>query len=133
MRTALPGELETGRRIDDRAPALLDEAHQLEDVVTQYFGVSISLHRVEQLVRDVTQTTGLLRALGSTAETIRQAADDASLAARHLFDTLRLELAGRGAGDRHPLTEELAAAITGVRHGMEEALEALSLVKTAFA
>ncbi len=33
--------------------AVIDEAHQLEDVATQYFGVSLSNHRVEDLARDV--------------------------------------------------------------------------------
>lgn len=35
------------------APLLVvDEAHQLEDVVTQHFGVAVSNHRLEDLVRD---------------------------------------------------------------------------------
>jgi ATP-dependent DNA helicase DinG len=33
--------------------AVVDEAHQLEDVATQYFGVSVSTHRLEELARDV--------------------------------------------------------------------------------
>jgi len=33
--------------------AILDEAHQLEDVATQYFGVSLSTYRVEDLAQDV--------------------------------------------------------------------------------
>jgi ATP-dependent DNA helicase DinG len=33
--------------------AILDEAHQLEDVATQYFGYSVSNYRVEDLARDV--------------------------------------------------------------------------------
>jgi len=32
---------------------VLDEAHQLEDVATQYFGFSVSNYRVEELARDV--------------------------------------------------------------------------------
>src|SRR6185436_12840 len=32
---------------------ILDEAHLLEDVATQYFGVQVSSHRVEDLCRDV--------------------------------------------------------------------------------
>ncbi len=32
--------------------AIVDEAHQLEDVATQYFGISISTYRIEELVRD---------------------------------------------------------------------------------
>jgi len=33
--------------------AILDEAHQLEDVATQYFGISLSTYRVEDLAQDV--------------------------------------------------------------------------------
>ena len=33
--------------------AIVDEAHQLEDVATQYFGLSVSSYRVDDLVRDV--------------------------------------------------------------------------------
>src|SRR6266850_2238962 len=33
--------------------AILDEAHQLEDIATQYFGFSVSNYRVEELARDV--------------------------------------------------------------------------------
>jgi ATP-dependent DNA helicase DinG len=33
--------------------AVLDEAHQLEDVATQYFGLSVSTYRVEELARDI--------------------------------------------------------------------------------
>ncbi len=33
--------------------AIVDEAHQLEDVATQYFGFSVSTYRVEELARDV--------------------------------------------------------------------------------
>jgi ATP-dependent DNA helicase DinG len=38
---------------------VVDEAHQLEDVATQYFGIAISNFRVEDLVRDVETTAGL--------------------------------------------------------------------------
>src|SRR6476660_3098442 len=33
--------------------AIVDEAHQLEDVATQYFGYSVSNYRLEELARDV--------------------------------------------------------------------------------
>jgi Rad3-related DNA helicase len=33
--------------------AVLDEAHQLEDIATQYFGFSVSNYRFEELARDV--------------------------------------------------------------------------------
>ena len=33
--------------------AVIDEAHQLEDVATQYFGFSVSNYRFEELARDI--------------------------------------------------------------------------------
>ena len=42
-----------GEVIPDCQHAVLDEAHQLEDVATQYFGVSVSTWGVEDLAGDV--------------------------------------------------------------------------------
>ena len=42
-----------GEVIPACAHAIVDEAHQLEDVATQYFGFSISNYRLEDLARDV--------------------------------------------------------------------------------
>lgn len=41
-----------GEVIPSCAYAVIDEAHQLEDVATQYFGISLSTHRLERLVAD---------------------------------------------------------------------------------
>jgi ATP-dependent DNA helicase DinG len=41
-----------GEVIPECAYAVIDEAHQLEDVATQYFGFSVSNYRLEELVRD---------------------------------------------------------------------------------
>jgi ATP-dependent DNA helicase DinG len=37
---------------------VVDEAHQLEDVATQYFGVTVSNFRVEDLIRDIEASLG---------------------------------------------------------------------------
>lgn len=42
-----------GEVIPDYDTVILDEAHLLEDVATQYFGVQVSSHRVEDLCRDI--------------------------------------------------------------------------------
>ncbi len=41
-----------GEVIPDCQNAVIDEAHQLEDVATQYFGIAVSNYRVADLVRD---------------------------------------------------------------------------------
>jgi ATP-dependent DNA helicase DinG len=42
-----------GEVIPSCTRAILDEAHQLEDVATQYFGMSVSNYRLDELARDV--------------------------------------------------------------------------------
>ena len=38
--------------------AVIDEAHQIEDVATQYFGRAISNYRVDSLTRDLDRAAG---------------------------------------------------------------------------
>lgn len=52
-----------GEVIPACATAILDEAHQLEDVATQYFGVVVSTYRLEDFARDVERAIAH-RALG---------------------------------------------------------------------
>jgi ATP-dependent DNA helicase DinG len=42
-----------GEVIPACAHAIIDEAHQLEDIATQYFGFSVSTYRIEDLARDI--------------------------------------------------------------------------------
>ncbi len=42
-----------GGIIPDYAAVIFDEAHEIEDVAGQYFGISISNHQVQELCRDV--------------------------------------------------------------------------------
>src|SRR5207244_2376199 len=70
--------------------AILDEAHQLEDVATQYFGLSVSTYRVEELARG----TGALALSGGALAAARPAPqtagasdeDDGAAAARTADD-----------------------------------------------
>jgi ATP-dependent DNA helicase DinG len=61
--------------------AILDEAHQLEDVATQYFGFNVSTYRVEELARDVERlvATGGLEdsAKGEIAKAVERLRDHA--------------------------------------------------------
>ncbi len=51
-----------GEVIPSCAHAIVDEAHQLEDVATQYFGVAVSNYRLEDFARDV-ERLSVLRSL----------------------------------------------------------------------
>ena len=48
-----------GEVIPACATLVVDEAHQLEDVATQYFGIGVSNYRLDDLVRDVERTVSL--------------------------------------------------------------------------
>ena len=48
-----------GEVIPDCHYAIIDEAHHLEDVATQYFGIAISNYRVSDLVRDAERAVNL--------------------------------------------------------------------------
>ena len=76
--------------------AVIDEAHQLEDVATQYFGIAISSYRIEELARDAHRL--LASDPGSDPLATHEAhriVDDTQHRARVFFDELtRLDVAG---------------------------------------
>jgi ATP-dependent DNA helicase DinG len=48
-----------GEVIPDCNYAIIDEAHQLEDVATQYFGIAVSNYRVADVIRDAERAVNL--------------------------------------------------------------------------
>ena len=77
--------------------AVIDEAHGLEDVATQYFGRALSTYRVEDLARDLERAarTGDV-ADPARADALRDDAERIRNHARHLFAGVQ-ELAGGSA------------------------------------
>jgi ATP-dependent DNA helicase DinG len=51
-----------GSILPDYSILVLDEAHEIEDVATQYFGIMVSNYRVEELIRDADRTLAELQA-----------------------------------------------------------------------
>ena len=92
-----------GEVIPECRNAIIDEAHQLEDVATQYFGRAVSSHRIEDLTRDG------FRLIASNQVADRESADAIATDiqrirdhARTFFaglDMLRFELPGAQFGD----------------------------------
>ena len=83
--------------------AILDEAHQIEDVATQYFGFSFSNYRVEDLARDVERFVSL----GVVID--RKAKDEIAKATERLRDHAKgffTELAFAHRGDGRVRNEE---------------------------
>jgi ATP-dependent DNA helicase DinG len=121
---------EFGEVIPESELAIIDEAHQLEDVVTQYFGVAVTTHRLDEFCRDAAAATGALQAregrdatntrdaFGASgaheigdprfAASVSDAVFDVQRAGRRLFEALRLE---SGPSDRTTMSPEIAGRV----------------------
>lgn len=75
--------------------AVLDEAHQLEDVATQYFGIAISNYRVDDLVKDGERALNLGMVEDANAD-IRRALNRVDDHGREFFGRLAMARQSRG-------------------------------------
>jgi ATP-dependent DNA helicase DinG len=64
---------------------ILDEAHALEDVATQYFGTHVSSHRVDDLCHDVERELGAMRRIDAAVVAAARAAREL---ARRFFNLI---------------------------------------------
>jgi hypothetical protein len=89
-----------GEVIPSCAYAIVDEAHQLEDVATQYFGISVSNYRLDDLARDVDKAVGAhLIPDAAHADGVRDTVDRLRDRARRFFGALQMiRFEGPGAG-----------------------------------
>ena len=112
-----------GSVIPDYDTVILDEAHLLEDVATQYFGIQVSSHRVEDLCRDVERE---LKAARLDARDVHAELD----AVRHRSESFFKTVAqGRGhrlkKGWMPPRVAEQASAMLERFEGLRTALLAI--------
>ncbi len=117
---------------------VLDEAHQLEDVATQYFGFSVSNYRFDELARDVERLTIDDRAqkaeIAKALERLRDHARAffAELAFAHRGDgRVRNEERVRATRDSLGQTYDSAAHLTGALDLVEASLALLRKPKAA--
>ncbi|MGH9145222.1 MAG: ATP-dependent DNA helicase [Vicinamibacterales bacterium] len=87
--------------------AVVDEAHQLEDVATQYFGIAVSNYRLDDLVRDGERCLAL-EVLLDDADDLRQAIDRVRDRARLFFGALMLSRLGTRATEERVRLEPQA-------------------------
>jgi ATP-dependent DNA helicase DinG len=82
--------------------AIVDEAHQLEDIATQYFGTAVSNYRFDDYARDVDRALSAKQIPDRDAsDTLRDDIDNVRDGARLFFGTLQtLRFEGRGGGLR---------------------------------
>ena len=120
--------------------AVVDEAHQLEDVATQYFGFSVSNYRIEDLARDVerlvgegaVESPGDRHTLDHALEKLRRYGRDffSALAVAHRTrDTLRGEERVRVTTASLDEVSEPAIYLTGALDVIESVLLLLSAPK----
>ena len=82
-----------GEVIPSYAYAVIDEAHQLEDVATQYFGIAVSNYRVERLVADGRRWVARdLEEDAETAQTLCAALDTIDERAARFFTAVHMHL-----------------------------------------
>jgi len=119
-----------GEVIPACATLVIDEAHQLEDVATQYFGIAVSNYRVEDLLRDVDRELGSV-GRGFTPRQSDEIALSVSRAAersRTFFSALsmaRMEVAeskARYTSDSFADYFEAGAMLAGALEGLEATL-----------
>jgi ATP-dependent DNA helicase DinG len=99
---------------------ILDEAHRLEDIATDFFGVRVSQARVDALVRDARRS---LLALGQLSQGgARPILDLVEEASARFFESLR-----RGAAERRVLSGDDWTSAALKAHGkLDACLEALA-------
>ena len=115
-----------GEVIPSCSYAVIDEAHQLEDVATQYFGVAVSNYRLDELARDAH------RVLGSDPTAADRSDSDPATADIHrIVDRTRdharvffgaLLRPGASTGERTRVTAEALAPATEPGRGVMTAL-----------
>ena len=91
--------------------AVIDEAHQLEDVATQYFGVTVSNHRLDELERDGRRVLGDVADINvdeASLRELRDLLDRVRDSARFFFGAIT---ASSVATDRSRLTPEAIAPV----------------------
>jgi ATP-dependent DNA helicase DinG len=111
-----------GEVIPDCQHAVLDEAHQLEEVATQYFGIAVSNWRLEDVAADVERWGG--RVLRSPhREAVAGGVDHLRRRARSFFRSL--DALRRGPEERVRYTSELPDALVEAALEVDGTLEGL--------
>ena len=87
-----------GEVIPSSPTLVVDEAHQLEDVATQYFGVSFSSYKVDDLLTDVHRLLSAVGFQAATAHAIHRGATRVSDHSRGFFAALTVARAAHPGG-----------------------------------
>jgi ATP-dependent DNA helicase DinG len=119
---------------------VFDEAHQLEDVATDFFGVRISSARVDALVRDAERSLGAVHAANATVALssgpIRATLEGTREAARAFFGSLvaappTQDASPAGFTDARRVLSEVPRAVHAAHGALDLRLEALEATTRA--
>jgi ATP-dependent DNA helicase DinG len=112
---------------------IFDEAHQIEDVATDFFGMRVSTARVESLTRDAARSLaaagvdGALKDKARAGDSARPILEQTNDAARAFFDTLGAGVRLERGESRRTLTPGDWTPLAMDRYGkLDACLEALS-------
>lgn len=112
-----------GEVIPSCACTVIDEAHQLENVATQYFGISVSNYRLDDLARDAQRALASLGPAGRPeGEAARRCVDDVRYRGQAFTEALRNLVPE---GERIRVDAERLAAVAEPAGGLTECLAAL--------
>jgi ATP-dependent DNA helicase DinG len=109
---------------------IFDEAHQIEEVATDFFGVRVSSARVEALARDAERSLGFAHALGATSGPVGITLEGVREAARDLFARLALR-APPGEMRRLVAASDITPEVLGAHGALDLRLEALEAIVRA--
>ncbi|MCU0692986.1 MAG: ATP-dependent DNA helicase, partial [Polyangiaceae bacterium] len=121
------GTVERGGALPSYEAIVFDEAHQIEDIASDFFGVRVSSSRLDALLRDADRS---FKAAGLADELLGNRMGvgitaPARDAGRAFFDDLALSL-GRGEPGKRPLPRETWSGETLQRyHRLDAALESV--------
>jgi ATP-dependent DNA helicase DinG len=107
-----------GSVLPDYAAVILDEAHQIEDVASEYFGAQVSTYQIDDLLRDVgalkVEDREAERELGRISSRIQRSADAFWISFRE----------GRGLEGRFALTPVRVGSGSSVRDDFDAGMDA---------
>jgi ATP-dependent DNA helicase DinG len=104
--------------LPDAACVIFDEAHELEDVASNYFGIGLGTQRIDELTRDVDL---MLKAKKASTSAIESACVTLKERSRMFFAVLPMETAGIGRmpfHNREAFLEESGDYYTGVLNAL---------------
>ncbi|HVX65557.1 MAG TPA: ATP-dependent DNA helicase, partial [Bryobacteraceae bacterium] len=121
-------EQEYGGIIPEYGGVVLDEAHEIEDVAGQYFGISISNYQFEELRRDILAVASRKSFGSHELDRILVAVGDAAARFFALFGGIE---GRRGFREQREFLERYPEQYSDVLHGLELLAAHLQLVRDA--